>query len=149
MVILFLGAIAWAGHRDESGRITIAIEHGSPLSAQITVSKKGKQRLIEIGNDAVETMLLSVPEHWQRGEVRNAPLRAITSDTPEFGYVRWHVPPSAVVTFRGEGNWTALTVHNPTGVPLHIGLTTVDLDADTADHTAVLVKDGPVDVPYE
>lgn len=125
----------------------LAIEHDAPLTVSFTLSRKGTARLIDIDHDTDNTIFVSTPAHWQRGEVRGAKLKDVTSEPPAAGFVRWTLPPHAGVTFKTAGEWSQVRVANPSGIPLTLRLTGVDLATQRATHDAVLVKDETVTVP--
>ena len=127
--------------------LDIGIEHTLPLTLSLTVTRNDRQRIIDVQNDKVEGIAVSVPDHWVRGEVRNVPLAAIQSDAPSFGYVRWHVPKNASVSFRTNQPFDHMNIHNSSGILLKIRFTTVDLVQNTGEHSVHLVKEGAVRVP--
>lgn len=113
----------------------------------MTVTANDTQRMLDIGNDTKETIAVSVPEYWKRGEVRGAPLSAVIADAPSFGYVRWHLPAKASAVFTTTRPFHQLNIHNPSGTLLKINLTSVDLLQNTGDHEVYLVKEGAVKIP--
>lgn len=127
--------------------LDLGIEHTQPMTLSLTLTKNDTQRMVDILNDAKETIAVSVPENWKRGEVRGATLLQITADAPSFGYIRWHLPAKASVTFATNNPFDQLNMHNPSGVLLNIRLTTVDLQKNTGDHQVYLVKEGSVKIP--
>ena len=127
--------------------LDIGIEHTKQLKLSMTVTKNDLMRMVDVSNDKVEPIALSVPEHWVRGEVRNVPLSKVTSEAPSFGYVRWHLPPNASVSFRSDKSFNQLNLHNPSGVLVNIRFTAVDLVQNTGEHNVYRLKDGSVKVP--
>lgn len=125
----------------------IGIEHAEPLRLSIAFSIGKQSSIISVEHDSLETVRLSLPEDWRRDEVRGSVLSRITSDPPEFGYRKWHLPAGSLVSFRTDIPWKQLTLHNPSGVPLTVRVTTVDLLMGTSETNAILVKDVPVPLP--
>ena len=134
-------------HADVIAALDIGVEHASPLTLAVTVTRNDRMRMVDIVNDKSESISLSVPDDWIRGEVRNAPVASILSEAPSFGYVRWTVPKDASVSFRTDAPFDRLNIHNPSGVLLKIRFTSVDLLQNTGEHNVFLVKEGAVKVP--
>lgn len=124
--------------------LDIGVEHKTSMTLDVTITKNDRLRMIEFGNDQLEAIALSVPADWKRGEVRNVPLKDVTADAVSFGYVRWHLPSKTVVIYQTNQPFEQLNMHNPSGVPLKIRLTVVDLQKNTGEHEVYLVKDGSV-----
>jgi hypothetical protein len=129
------------------GTVEIAVEHPSPLTLTVELTRQQGKEIITLGHDAKEGIHLSVPEGWQRGEVRGAALSAFTAEPPTLGFRRWVVPASAAVTFHSDQAFEHMTIHNPSGVPVKIRYTGVDLDKQTADHEVYLLQQGEITIP--
>lgn len=127
--------------------LDIGVEHTQPMTLDITITKNDTLRMVEIGNDILETIAVSLPEHWKRGEVKYVALKSVTADPASFGYIRWHLPPKAIVSYKTNQPFEHLNMHNPSGVPLKIRLTVVDLLKNTGEHEVYLVKEGSVQIP--
>jgi hypothetical protein len=127
--------------------LDIGIEHAATMTLSMTITQNDTQRMLDISNDTVEPIAVSVPTDWKRGEVRNVPLASVTADAPSFGYVRWHLPKDASVSFGTNHPFEHLNLHNPSGVPLKINAILVDLQKNTGDHQVYLVKEGAVMIP--
>lgn len=138
---------AWSRGRQEPLIPIVAVEHTFPLSLTLRLSMGGSTRLIDLKSDHSEALLISVPADWKRTEVRGAALQSVTAEPPALGYIRWRLPGRASVTFRTEGTWRRIAVNNPSGVPLTLRLTAVDLERETAEHDVIIVKDEPALVP--
>lgn len=127
--------------------LDIGIEHTKSMTLSIQITKNDALRLIEISNDVLEPIALSTPEDWKRGEVRNVPLKSVIGAEPSFGYTRWTMPAKATVSYKTKHPFEHLNIHNPSGVPVKIRLTIVDLQKNTGDHQVYLVKEGAVKIP--
>ncbi len=127
--------------------LDIGVEHTAAMTLDMTITRNDLLRMIEIGNDQLEPIAISVPEPWKRGEVRNVPLKSVTADGASFGYVRWQLPAKAVISFTTNQPFDHLNIHNPSGAPLKIRLTVVDLQKNTGEHEVYLVQEGSVQIP--
>lgn len=127
--------------------LDIGVEHASPMTLSLTITANDTERMVDVTNDTVEPIALSVPDTWKRGEVRTVLLKEVTAEAPSFGYVRWTLPKHASVSFATTHPFDHLAVHNPSSVPLKIRLTSVDLQKNTGDHQVYLVKEGAVTIP--
>lgn len=127
--------------------VDIGVEHRESMTLEVTVTSNDLLRMVTLKNDALEPIALSVPTDWKRGEVRNVPLKSITADEPSFGYVRWHLPANASVSYTTKQPFQHLSVHNPSGIPLKIRATLVDLLKNTGEHQVYLVQEGSAKIP--
>lgn len=120
--------------------IQIAVEH--QRAAGITVTRTKEQNgPVDIRNDAQERVLVSVPESWNRDEVRNADVASVTGEEPSLGFRRWSIPSHATVTFLGAGMWNKLSVKNISDQPLRLGVVTIDITHGTSTRESTLVDD--------
>ncbi|UPA23023.1 hypothetical protein K8942_02310 [Candidatus Peribacteria bacterium] len=147
VLIVFFVMSTQKGIPDVIPSLDIGVEHTQPMTLEMTVTKNDLLRMIDMKNDTLESIAISVPAGWKRGEVRNVPLKAVVADEPSFGYVRWTLPPHADVSFTSRQPFTQLNMHNPSGVPLKIRLTLVDLLKNTGEHQVYLVQEGSVKIP--
>lgn len=153
LALMSLGVIAlaaaWGGRLGQENRkpVTIALEHRLPVTLTVGFSMQREVRLVDIMHDSAETLFLSVPRDWHRTEVRGAALASVSAEPAALGFVRWHLPARAGISFRTGGTWRQLSVENPGGVPLTLKVTVVDLESNTASHDVLLVKDETVVVP--
>ncbi|MDD5623856.1 MAG: hypothetical protein PHI23_04060 [Candidatus Peribacteraceae bacterium] len=122
----------------------IGVEHTGPLSLSLSLSKGEGSGIADIGQYGEETIAVSVPADWQRREVRGAPLASVTADPSTFGFTRWHLPPGTVISFGVPVSPASLILHNPSGVPLKVTLTRVDLEAQSVERDVVLVQESSV-----
>lgn len=125
----------------------IAVEHAQPLTIRLRVTRNRLLRLIELGHDAHSTIAISLPEEWQRGEVRGVPLSAVTSEPPSLGFRRWQIPAGAVVLFHSRSGFTNVRIHNPSGIPLKIRFTETDIEKNSSDHEVYLMKQDDLVIP--
>ncbi len=126
---LYIGARD--GMRPEPGTADVGIQLTEAAAVTFTVGTRGDVRLIEIAHGGDKPVGISVPDTWTRTEVRGVPLSAVTEDEPSLGYVRWMLPPKAVVSFRSLSPFSGIRVHNPSDLPLTARMTAVDLDTKT------------------
>ena len=99
--------------------------------------------LLTIASSTSETIHLSLPEEWKRGEVRGVALADIGREDATFGFIRWALPTKAEVTYKLPSVPTSLLVHNPSGSSLKIELTTIDLTKETVEKNVILVSKTP------
>jgi len=123
--------------------LDIAVEHATPLRLGFAIASGKGRSIIELNHDGAETVGISVPQGWKRTEVRGAPIEAFMADEPTFGFVRWSLPPKAGIAFQAEATIERVVMHNPSGVPLQVRLTRVDLEKGTAAHETILIPDSP------
>lgn len=124
-------------------RIEIGLEFTAPVTLSLSLTTNGTKGVADIRHDASETIAVSLPETWIKREVGGVPLDAVRADPPTFGFTRWSLPPSAVVSFDITPPSTIL-LHNPSGIPAQIRLTRVDLQRNTVERDVVLVQEGSV-----
>ena len=142
VLAMIFGVLPDASIRRLTGtRIEIGVEHTMPFTFTLSFTRGKGARYIEIGTTADETTAISLPQSWIRREVRHVPLAALKADPPTFGFVRWHFPPHAVVSFRTQHPWDILTVHNPSSIPFEIRVTDVDLATQHVNRDTFLIKD--------
>jgi hypothetical protein len=99
-----------------------------------------------MSHDAAETIYVSVPSDWSRREVKGASLADVIADQPTFGFTRWHLPPGTTISFALRRPPASILFHNPSGVPVQVRLTRVDIEEKTIDRMNILVKDAPVNL---
>jgi len=127
----------------EPVRVEIGVEHELPLSLSLSVSELKGSGLMDLHQEGIEEVFISLPSSWQRKEVRNVPLSSITEENTSFGFTRYQIPAGASVTFAILKYPDTLLVHNPSGVTLKVALTMVDLQTNTVETNVVLVQDSP------
>lgn len=126
----------------------IGVEHVEPAQVRLTRSVGGSVHLVDIANEGADPVYVSIPESWERGEVRNVPLASLVADNPSFGYRRWTLPSHAIVTFHPEADWNNLAVHNAGSTLLQMKIITVDLQSNTTDTDTYLIQDDPLTVHF-
>jgi hypothetical protein len=131
----------------EASVVDLTVEHTTVFGLTLSLGNNETTHFIEMGNEGSSEIQVSVPEAWQRKEVRNVPLKSVVADAPGLGFVRWHLPAGAYVSYRTKEGWTSLVVHNPSAIPFKIRLTSIDLKKGTSDTNVILLKDKPVTLP--
>ncbi len=144
ILVLFFGAVVWSGEEDAGGTIDLTIEHSAPFSLTLSIGKRGEQRLLEVGNEGNQTIAVTLPESWERREVRNVPLASVVSHAPALGYAQWQLPPGALVSYRTMQPWQTIVLHNPSAIPLTIRLKKIDIATGKTDQDVILMKDKPL-----
>lgn len=142
LVLVLLWGILMQLPRDRTRplpSIDIGVEHEGSAAIALTFAVTSPAPLIDIGNEGKEPVRISLPDTWQRGEVRFVPLAAIDAKESGFGYRSWTLPPRAVLSFRAPSAWNALSVFNPSGTPLFVRVVRVNLTTSTTEHDAYIV----------
>jgi hypothetical protein len=148
VILLFAGAlIRQAADRAEGDAADLIVEHTASFGLGVSVSTAGDTRFAEITNGGTETIHVSLPEHWERREVRNVPLFDILSSVTSSGSVRWSLPVRAAVSYRTDIPWSHIVVRNPSKIPFKIDLAIVNLETQETERDVILVKDKPVIIP--
>ncbi|MBI3332268.1 hypothetical protein HYZ99_04940 [Candidatus Peregrinibacteria bacterium] len=126
----------------------IGIEHSEPLTVEFRfgVKQNAPSGLIEVTHDGTETVYVSLPDTWERREVRGRSLEDTPGEESEFGFVRWHIPQGATLSFRTAEMPRDLDMHNPSGIALKIRLVKVELMTGAVERNVILVKNAPVNV---
>jgi hypothetical protein len=117
-----------------------AIEHSQAGGISVTRTVAGLGP-VDIRNDSDETVHVSIPETWQRDEVRGAPLASVIADEPSLGFRRWALPARSSVTFMADHLWNKLHIRNISDVPLRLKVVTVDVDNATGVTESTLIDD--------
>jgi hypothetical protein len=128
------------------GTVDIGIEHSQPLSVRMEYSVRNTNGIMRIGSDSSETISISLPEQWERGEVTGAPLSALRKDDPMFGYTRWHVPEKTTITFKIPKVPEHIVLHNPSTAPLKLTVAKVDLETGAIEKDILLIRDSTVPI---
>ena len=127
----------------ERRSVELGIEHSAPLALDIDMSTRDGKSIVDISHGAEEMIFVSVPDLWERREVRGSTLDAVVSDGTTFSYRRWHLPAGASVSFRVPYIIESMELHDPSETPVKVTLTRVDLNEDTVEHDVILVHDSP------
>lgn len=145
---LLLGTMKRLSMQAESAArppVDVAVEHGASLTFTVTASAGQGRGIVELGRDGTETVHVSVPETWQRREVRGAPLEAAIGEPPAMGFRRWTIPPGATLSFWMD-DAPRIRIQNPSGKALLVESKRVDVRTGKVEKEMTLVKDGPLDL---
>lgn len=140
------GSLDLTAQVSTQSRAELGIEHTQPITLSLTVSTRGAHGIADISHDGTGTAYVSLPASWTRREVRGASLADASSDPPVFGFTRWHLPAGSMVSFDVPVPPSTILMHNPSGVPLQVKLTRVDVVNNTVEHDSILVKDVSVEL---
>lgn len=127
--------------------IDIGIEHSQSAAVSFTRSADTRPQFIDVANEGKETVFISLPAAWERGEVRGGALSSVAQDRPMFGYSRWRIPAGLTIAFKSSLRWDGATFHNPSGVPLRIKIITVHLKKGTSEREVYLLSNDPLRIP--
>jgi len=126
--------------------IEMGVEHTGSLGLVLELSALKGKGIADVSHDGDETVFVSVPEDWVKREVRNVPIQSVTADPPSLGFVRWHIPPGARLSFSVPQAPSKIILHHPTDTPLKVGIKRVNLDADVVDRDVILVQGASVEL---
>lgn len=122
--------------------VDVGIEHTLPISLTIDVSTLDGASIVEVTNtEGGELAFISVPDEWQRREVRNASIADVTSEESSFGFTRWKLPAGATISYRSQEVPESMVLHNPSKTPVKAAVNRVDLQKNTLEHDIILVQD--------
>lgn len=150
-MFLALAAIGGAGFYQHKISISLAdkpaaetltsltIENSVPLTLRAEMSFLKTRMLVYLSHDSRSNPVLSVPENWQRQEIKGADFYEFEFGPPEMGFSRFVLPPSATVSFLVPAALDKLLLHHPSDSPLKVELITVNLNNESADRTVLLV----------
>lgn len=127
--------------------LDIGIEHTLPLSLALTLTEGTKQSLIDIDQTSGGTVYITVPRIWKRTEVRGSAISAFTSEDTAELLRRWTLPANAGISFSSDETPANMRLHNPSGVPVKVQLTRVNLKKETSTYDVYLLKDGFLPLP--
>ncbi len=125
---------------------TIALEHDQPVTLHVTRMASSGTNVIEVGFTGSGKVALHVPSSWKRMEVRGAPIDRVASEPQEWSFMKWTMPAGAIVRFEAPNPGT-LTLHNPSGVPVTVSTTTVNVRTGTREDEAFIVTTDPYTLP--
>ncbi|MEI8230023.1 MAG: hypothetical protein WCG83_02690 [Candidatus Peregrinibacteria bacterium] len=131
-------ATVQTSHQDQQAEI--AIEHSMRASVSISVSALKGQGILDIVHDAAREIYISLPDSWTRREVKGVSLATVAADPPMLGFKRWRLPPGSTVSFAIPAFPSSILAHNPSGIPLEVRVTRVDLDNDRTERDVVLMQ---------
>jgi hypothetical protein len=152
-ILAFLSAVTLAGvllltvsanrartiKEEEAPLAEVAIEHEKAATLSVHQSTGKGEGIIEFSAEGSDTAI-SVPETWQRREVRGGTLDRVTADPPSLGFTRWTLPSGITVSFRAEGN-LRLVVRNASPTPLLVLGKRVDVVTGKTDERSILIKE--------
>jgi hypothetical protein len=121
----------------------VAIEHAAPITLRVVTSTGRTKGIVELGRDGTESVKVSVPETWERREVRGAALDAAAGEPAAMGFRRWTIPAGATLSFWTPGS-ARVRVQNPSGVPVLVHAKRIHLDTNAVDEQTTLLKDAPL-----
>lgn len=127
--------------------IQISIEHTGNAAVTITRTMDTQPQLIDIANEGTGFIHIKLPDAWERGEIRGAPLAFITVEEPTFGYRRWHIPTGTTLSFTNPLPWTGMRILNPTALPLRLRTVTVNLEKKSVERESYLLSDESLTLP--
>lgn len=136
------------GVQDAKTDAEIAVDHAAPAAISITHSINGSAHLVDVTNDSAQSIGISLPETWERDEVRNVPLAQITASDASLGFRRWQLPPNASVTYETSNQLGDVTVRNPSAIPLRIKVITIDMQKNTSDTQSYLIQTDPLSLTF-
>lgn len=145
-VILMLGMVDRAtfstgrSNAAQSMPSTIGLEHDGPLTLSVLIARKEKAGYVSLTNGSDETIHVSVPSDWQRSEVTGAPLSAVTSDIPVFGFTRWSLPARAGIKMLLSVAPDSLFFDSTSKASTAVDLQTVDLVTLQTSSRVVLLQ---------
>lgn len=120
----------------------IGVEHMQPMSISFDVGTLSGVAVIDVVSSNKETVYLSVPSDWVEREVRNVPIKEVTSEPASFGYNRWKLPAGAGISFRVASDPGRIILHNPSGISVKASIRRADLDAGGVESNVVLILKG-------
>ncbi len=150
LVLLVLWGVTAVRAGDKAhdlGSIDIVVEHADSAAVTLIRTPKG-QGLADIRNDGEGPIAVSIPEEWERDEVRGAPLASITVGDASLGFRRWVIPSGTMVSFRIKETWNASTIRNASKEPLRLRVITLDLEEETSDSDTFLITDTPLSLSF-
>lgn len=147
-IAALLPLLIWGGYNASHGRliasskpVEIGVEHAAPASMTITRSAGKATSLTDVRNDSSIPLSVSLPDDWERGEVKGGSLSDLIGDGPNFGFRRWTLPSGMSVSFSASYAWNELTLHNADETALHVKIVTIDLEKNTRETESYLVMD--------
>lgn len=150
LVLLVLWGITSMRANDRAndlGSVDIVVEHADSAALTLIRTPDG-QGLGDIRNDGEGPIAVSIPEEWERDEVRGTPLASVTASDASLGFRRWVIPRGATVSFRIYETWNASTIRNVSKDPLRLRVITVNLEHETSDSDTYLITDTPLSLSF-
>lgn len=147
-ILALLPLAIWGAYRgliehrtpDSSNEVQVAIEHEASAGITVTHAIGGQAPFADIENENDFPIHISLPAAWERGEVKGAALSDVASDAPDFGFRRWRIPATSIVSFKTGNEWQILKVHNASPSLLKVRVITVDLATNTTSSDVQFVQ---------
>lgn len=148
LALLIALPIAWLSRHASpiAPSTAIALEHDHPVTLQVTRMASSGTNVIEISFAGTGTIALHLPSSWTRMEVRAAPIERVIGEPQEWSFMKWTMPAGAIVRFDAP-NPGRITLHNPSGIPVTVSTTTVNVRAGTREDDAFIVTTDPYTLP--
>jgi len=128
-----------------SNNIEMGIEHARPLIVALTMSTNGSSGIVDLRHDSSDPIYVSLPSDWTTREVKGS-LDAVKTDPPTFGFTRWTIPSRTSISFSVPHPPASILMHNPSGIPLQVKLTRIDLTTQMTERDVILIKDVSVNL---
>ncbi|MDD4628571.1 MAG: hypothetical protein PHE68_04235 [Candidatus Peribacteraceae bacterium] len=125
--------------------VEMGIEHARPLIVALTVNTNGSSGIADLRHDSADPIYVSLPNDWTTREVKGS-LGTVKSDPPVFGFTRWTIPANTPISFSVPHPPSSILMHNPSGIPLQVKLTRVDLTTQKTERDVILIKDVSVNL---
>ncbi len=124
--------------------LDLAVQHTGALILDIDMTTKTGSSLISLTAKAKEPILISVPDTWQKTQVRNTTLAEVAEKERSLGFVQWHIPANATVTFKALNPPDQFHILNPNQQPMQVQYKRVNLSTGEVIDTSVLLSTHPV-----
>jgi hypothetical protein len=129
-------------------QIDIGIEHRGRSSLLLSYTTSATPGFLEVSHDGDEINYVNLPETWKLRAVRFARIQDVSHDDPKEGYVRWHLPPSAVLSMVLPTSPTKMRVYNVSASPLELRVRRINLALNSATTDLYLLgKNEPFSIP--
>ncbi len=124
----------------------LGIEHDVPAGLTLEMGSLQGHSVIDITMESERDVYLSVPDSWERREVRNVPLESVVSDPPSLNFVRWKVPGTATISFYAPSTPSQILLHNVSDPPLKVSLARVNLDTGKVERNVILLQKSSIEL---
>lgn len=120
--------------------IDIGLEHDGPVDLGLLVARKAPLGYVEVSNTSNAPLKISLPEGWVRTEVRGGSLWLVTEEDPEFGYIRWMLPPKMTMVMTTKKAPDVITFHSPSGQTASVRVKSIDLVSSAKNERTLLFQ---------
>ena len=127
--------------------IDIGIEHAKTLALSVSLTEGARTSLIDMDLSSDESVSITVPRAWARTETRRAPIATVTGRDADADMRTWLLPADAGISFSTDVPFRTLKLHNPSGIPVKIQLTRVNVATQESSYDVFLLKDGALVLP--